>query len=1065
VKAHASPVFYQTFVRKTAKANVYKKARRPRPVCRPSWIVDSVREGKLLPHGKYLLIEERDQQQMGIQNMFQKHADDKNRPSKASITHSSPQKSLMIQSNPYAKKRKSEQSPEKQSKNGASVEENAQISPTKHNPGRNRGNAENPFNSDKKFINGKVRTVGTDPNFLDSYFASSRLSFIGSFKQRASSTHNFNGNGSSPLLSNSKKLIFHVDMDCFFASVVLRNFPQYQDKPVVISHHGNRSNNRRKDDERGSNHDPSIGHVPKNSSSECATCNYEARKYGIKKGMFLGRAKELCPELIVLMYDFEGYEEVSQQVSDILYRLAASENHRGVLETVSCDEAYVELNFDSSEESEKLYDHAYQVAESVRNEIFDTTQCTASIGVGANKFLAKLGTDKAKPNKSFCVRDYRELLRGLKLRDVHGVGWRTESKLVEEGLVTVQDVWDLGSRGETELIRILGPGTGKKIFLFTQGKDDRPITPVERKTIGAECNYGVRFDGPYGIDHFMEGLAKEVEKRMEGISMKGKKLTLKIKQRKKGASNKHKFLGHGSCHNLSKSTCIPGNTATRDSELFKKIGLSLFREFAIADIHEIRGMGITISSLENDNSTGKQTNSSGMQSWLHQSNEMPKVNAIGSNAKTLASKDLLDGETEEKNNVLPRTPEPKNNLEKRAVEIVVDEGNEPSSLMIELPPMSQIQMSQVGALPPELQQQIRRRINTAHASKLEENNFNKRIDSGMVEERFRVETPKQSKRKRSNEVEKDGGGGVLKSVESPLLIELPPMSQIRMTQVEALPNELKEQIYSRMNRTTTSCIDEEIVDVTDETMPVNQSYAKQHPVESEQQHRFRQTDLKRMMRLAAVRSGHESTSISLTQLEQLPLEIKLQVVNCDDRQIGVLSQHPSRPASSSNRPPAKDASKTAKGMTDMGSKVTTSVSNQAKNKTERKKTADSNIMVQPTTTAVGEKRVLRKPRREFRIIDRVDVWKEDLLPLKEFLNDNCPSSYPNSINMVLDFLSIVLKEGRLPDMVTMIRCIRNRQDEWSKIGIIERIAKTMNDLHIELYGTNLDVGWLMGIEE
>ena len=83
--------------------------------------------------------------------------------------------------------------------------------------------------------------------------------------------------------------IIHVDMDCFFASVVLRNYPEYQDKPVAISHMG-----------KDSTHSGS-----KQSSSECATCNYIARKYGIKKGMFLGRARELCPDLIVLPYDCE----------------------------------------------------------------------------------------------------------------------------------------------------------------------------------------------------------------------------------------------------------------------------------------------------------------------------------------------------------------------------------------------------------------------------------------------------------------------------------------------------------------------------------------------------------------------------------------------------------------------------------------------------------------------------------------------------------------------------------------------------------------------------------------
>ena len=126
------------------------------------------------------------------------------------------------------------------------------------------------------------------------------------------------------------------------------------------------------------------------------------------------------------------------------------------------------------------------LASSIRQEIFERTQCTASIGIATNKLLAKLGTDRVKPNGSFVVEDYRDLLRPLKLRDLHGVGYHLDRKLSEAGLTTILDVWDLGDSAEAELTRILGPGTGKKVFSFCHGKDDRPIAPAERKTIGAE---------------------------------------------------------------------------------------------------------------------------------------------------------------------------------------------------------------------------------------------------------------------------------------------------------------------------------------------------------------------------------------------------------------------------------------------------------------------------------------------------------------------------------------------------------------------------------------------------
>lgn len=201
--------------------------------------------------------------------------------------------------------------------------------------------------------------------------------------------------------------------------------------------------------------------------------------------MYLGRARELCPNLITLQYDFEGYEEVSEQVTDILYQHAEELN--GIIEQVSCDEAYMEIYVigDGNKSPESIVG---ELAERIRKEVFDATQCTATVGVATNRMLAKLATDRVKPNNTFVVEDYRDLVRNLNLRDLHGIGYRSEQKLLEEGLVTVQDVWDLGSQAEGELCRILGPGLGKKIFDSCNGRDDRPVEPAERKTIGAEVS-------------------------------------------------------------------------------------------------------------------------------------------------------------------------------------------------------------------------------------------------------------------------------------------------------------------------------------------------------------------------------------------------------------------------------------------------------------------------------------------------------------------------------------------------------------------------------------------------
>ena len=167
---------------------------------------------------------------------------------------------------------------------------------------------------------------------------------------------------------------------------------------------------------------------------------------------------------------------------EILHKCACT--HHGAVEPVSCDEAYMELLL--ADQDGDYVKRAAEIAESVRKDIFDTTQCTASIGVASNKFLSKLGTDRIKPDGSFVVQDHRALLENLKLRDLHGIGYRSEPKLAEEGLHSVQDVWDLGAQGESVLGRILGPGLGGKVYRYCQGEDDREVKPAERKTIGAE---------------------------------------------------------------------------------------------------------------------------------------------------------------------------------------------------------------------------------------------------------------------------------------------------------------------------------------------------------------------------------------------------------------------------------------------------------------------------------------------------------------------------------------------------------------------------------------------------
>jgi DNA repair protein REV1 len=487
----------------TAKANMYKRQRNPRPVCCPEWIVESAKIGRLLPHGDYLIDEVQPEATSSVKKFFVQQvsiaAEEKDKSvAKMDLEKSAALSDLLDQREMGGSKEGGNVDVELsaplvvsdnqatnaktsvyQSDITADTADTATESQTLREPstttsGEALTNASSPTKPSGTFFpHGTTRTTGTDPNFLQSFFSASRLSFIGSFKQRERHSPTKKVAKKS---TSSERFVFLVDMDSFFASVVLRNFPEYRDKPVAISHMG-------KQVQKGPGGNPTqVG--TKDSTSECATCNYEARKYGIKKGMFLGRARELCPPLVVLPYDFEGYEEVSEQVADILYRLA--EVYDGTVEQSSCDEAYVELFLSSDDCNATPEELAWKIAEGVREEVFETTRCTATVGVASNKLLAKLAADQAKPNKAMVVKDYRSLLEPLNLRDLHGIGYRMERKLTEENLISVSDVWDLGNHAESELIRILGSGLGRKIWRFCKGVDDRPVMPAERKTIGAE---------------------------------------------------------------------------------------------------------------------------------------------------------------------------------------------------------------------------------------------------------------------------------------------------------------------------------------------------------------------------------------------------------------------------------------------------------------------------------------------------------------------------------------------------------------------------------------------------
>jgi DNA polymerase IV len=197
--------------------------------------------------------------------------------------------------------------------------------------------------------------------------------------------------------------IVHIDMDAFYASVEQRDDPRLRSKPVVVAWRGKRS-------------------------VVCAA-SYEARRFGVRSAMPAVRAERLCPDAIFVAPDFPRYRAVSRMAHEIFRR------HTDLIEPLSLDEAYLDVT-----ENKTGLSTATRVARTIREQIREELQLTASAGVAVNKFLAKVASDWRKPNGLFIIRpeDVDAFLSPLPVSRLPGVGKVTEKRLEHLGVQTVE---------------------------------------------------------------------------------------------------------------------------------------------------------------------------------------------------------------------------------------------------------------------------------------------------------------------------------------------------------------------------------------------------------------------------------------------------------------------------------------------------------------------------------------------------------------------------------------------------------------------------------------------------
>jgi len=347
--------------------------------------------------------------------------------------------------------------------------------------------------------------------------------------------------------------IIHIDMDAFFASVEQLDNPELRGRPVAVGGSGERS--------------------------VVAAASYEARKFGVRSAMPSVTAKRLCPDLIFVKHHFERYHEISGEVFRIF------KSYTELVEPLSIDEAFLDV----TDDIQKI-GSATLIAKRIKKDIREKTGLTASAGISINKFLAKIASEVKKPDGLFVIKpeEAEKYIENLPIEKFYGIGKVTASKMHKLGIHNGSDLkrWDLLS-----LVRNFGK-SGAFYYDIVRGIDDRPVEPEsERKSVGTELTFEKDLTTNFEIIAELYKIEKELMKRLDEAETTGRTITVKVKfsdfrqlTRSKTLQNYVRDFDtlHIEVTSIRKSLELPGN--------------------------RIRLLGVSISNLENDESSDRQMN-------------------------------------------------------------------------------------------------------------------------------------------------------------------------------------------------------------------------------------------------------------------------------------------------------------------------------------------------------------------------------------------------------------------------------------------------------------------------
>ncbi len=370
------------------------------------------------------------------------------------------------------------------------------------------------------------------------------------------------------------RTIIHVDMNAYFASVAKLLYPEYKNMPLAVG--------------------------GKSSKSIISTASYEARAYGVNSAMPVYMAKRLCPNLVIVNPDFKQYEKYTNWFVSIIKKYVDK------LELASIDECYADI----SEHLKKTNLKPLQYIKAIQDDIYKTTGLSCSIGVGPNKFLAKMGSDYKKPMGITVIRkrDIEKILWPLPIEDMYGCGKKTYTMLKNE--YGINTIGDFANYYSDELKKRMGK-MYDVLHMWANGQGSDEVSEIEEdaKSIGTSRTLHNDTNSYEELLIELEKLAKEVEKRAKKVDLYGSGVSLSIR------------YSDFSQISRAKTTKEPFN----DSKTILKLALQLFD--ANYDVtRNVRLLGVTLINVANINTFVRQLSIFDKEDQDIKSND--KINAI-----------------------------------------------------------------------------------------------------------------------------------------------------------------------------------------------------------------------------------------------------------------------------------------------------------------------------------------------------------------------------------------------------------------------------------------------------